>query len=320
MTISIPAIAIPAGHFSFETIDLSNPPRECLVNALGVEVTEPSIARMCGLGNIDPQHGPNSTPTSPAAIEVCLDYPLPQPGARLVTILPDLDSIGGMAVLLLRSNGRILSADLCDRVRRVAKADRFSRGTWPGPRDLPRTVDEILEDGNGLELGALALCVSDRMRTLHDRVCLVADWLTTGNIPEVYTAKIREPAERLLRSIRIGSTVFETHCDGAIAFVASLEPAALRQAYRLAPVIVALNPAYRFASGERGRKFTIARWADGDADLGIASQYLARLENGWGGQSGIKGSPQTTPSILSLGEVVKCVCKGLPPEPNTEVS
>ena len=301
--------------YIFETVDISHPPTTPVADALGIEITEPSIARMCGRGNIDPQHGPSSTPTSPAAIEACLDCSLPPKGTRLLTIRPDLDSVGGMAIFLLRSQGIEPGAKIRARVDRIAEADRFSCGLWPGPRELPKAVEEIFEDGNGIDLTAMTLCISDRNLQLTRKVELLACWLATGKVPETYAQRVFQPAERLLRSINTGATVFETHCDGTIASVTSIEPGALRQAYRFAPVIVALNPAFRFPSGERGSKYTIARWAEGDADLTVVAHHLSRSEEGWGGQPGIKGSPQTNPSRLALNKVVDCLRRGLPNAP-----
>lgn len=60
---------------------------------LGIEVTVPALAARCGLRNIDPQH--TGGDPQHAAIEVCLEAPLPPDGATLVTIRPDLDSVGG---------------------------------------------------------------------------------------------------------------------------------------------------------------------------------------------------------------------------------
>ena len=306
--------------YTFETVDISHPPTAPIANALGIEVTEPSIARICGLGNIDPQHCPSSVPTSPAAIEACLDCSLPPSGTRLLTILPDLDSVGGMAILLLRSQGIEPGAEIRARVDRIAESDRFSCGLWPGPRELPKEVEEIFEDGNGFDLTAMTLCISDRDLQLTRKVELLSCWLATGKIPETYVQRVFQPAERLLRSINTGATVFETHCDGTIASVTSIEPGALRQAYRFAPVIVALNPAFRFPSGERGKKYTIARWDEGDADLTVTAHHLARFESGWGGQPGIKGSPQAHPSRLDLKKIVDCLRRGLPNPPTGSTS
>ena len=306
-------------RFTFETVDLSNPPSEPMPDALGIEMTEPDIAALCGLGNIDPQHGPDSTPDSPAAIEACLDAPLPPEDARLLTIRHDLDSIGAMAVFLLRARGIELGAipDIRKRISRIADIDRFSQGPWPGSRPLPQSVEEILEDGYGHDLAAMTVCVFHRETRIEVKVERIADWLETGRVPGIYKRRATQPAEQLLQSMNEGKTVFTTHHhhDGVIGSVVSTMPLALRQAYRLAPVVVALNPEFRFSSGEQGRKFTIARWDESHADLGIAAEHIAHLEEGWGGQPGIKGSPQAHPSGLGLEQVIECLSHGLPKTP-----
>lgn len=71
-------------------------------NTLGIEVTRPDLAARCGLGNIDPQHGSNPQPAC-SAILASLTYPLPPVGTTLVTIRPDADAFGAMAVLTARS-------------------------------------------------------------------------------------------------------------------------------------------------------------------------------------------------------------------------
>lgn len=70
-------------------------------NTLGIEITRADLAARCGLGNIDPQHGLNPHPDS-SAIRSSLTYPLPPKGATLVTIRPDADALGAMAVLTAR--------------------------------------------------------------------------------------------------------------------------------------------------------------------------------------------------------------------------
>lgn len=75
------------------------------MNTLGVEVTQPALAARCGLGNLDPQHGNNPNINS-SAIEGAMTCALPPAGATLVTMRPDRDSFGAMAVLRLRAEGR----------------------------------------------------------------------------------------------------------------------------------------------------------------------------------------------------------------------
>ena len=300
--------------YSFEIVNPSSPPVETIANGLGIEMTEPSIARICGLGNIDPQHGPSSTSTSPATIEACLDAPMPPTGARLLTIRPDMDALGGMAVFVLRSEGVKFTDEMMARIKQVAEADRFSRGAWPGCRCFSATVDDILKDGDGPELTALGICGFDRKTDMARKVEIIADWLKTGQIPEIWINRALKPAQKLLASMNNGSTSFSLHADEAIAMVQSTQPGALRQAYRLAPVVIACNPAFRF-SDIRGVKYTIARWSDMDADFAPVAKHLADLEQGWGGQAGIMGSPQASPSKLKPEQVIECLKHGLPKQP-----
>lgn len=74
-------------------------------NTLGIEVTRSDLAAQCGLGNIDSQHGQNPHSDS-SAIRDSLTYALPPEGTTLVTIRPDADALGAMAVLTARQDGQ----------------------------------------------------------------------------------------------------------------------------------------------------------------------------------------------------------------------
>lgn len=279
---------------------------------LGIEVTDTEIARRCGLGVIDPQHGAATEPDAEAAIEAACRTPVPPAGSRLITLRADLDAIGAMAVLSHRSAGLRIDAEMGERIARIAVLDKFDFGEWPGTRPLPRTPEDILADGIGAELGAMAAAVSDRTVAMTERVAAMRTWLSHGRVPGLYARAAQEQAARLMRSLELGATRVELDATERVTIVVSIEPGALRLGYRLAPVVVALNPAHRFADEARGRKFTLARWAEGDADLDSAIGKLAPGESGWGGQRGIKGSPQDRASQLDLSRVVAAVRSSLP--------
>lgn len=272
---------------------------------LGIEVTDPGLAARCGLGNVDPQHQPGARPDAPAAIEACLDHPQPPAGSRLVTIRPDADAFGAMALLTLRAGGVRPDAEMRQRIARIAAADRFDRGTWSGPRPLPKTVSEVLADGPGPEQATLSAVAFDRDLSLADRVAAFARFLMSGEVPEAHRQAVRKRASHLMLSLTIGTTRVELAADGRLAVVISTEPGGLLLGYRLAPVVAALDPLFEFPSGEVGRKYTVARWAEGDADLNLFAARIAPLEAGWGGQAGIKGSPQFAPSRLTMERIVQ---------------
>lgn len=279
---------------------------------LGIEVTDPALAACCGLGNVDPQHKPDARPDAPAAIEACLDHPLPPVGSRLVTIRPDSDALGAMALLTLRAGGVIPDRAMRARIARIAAADRFDRGDWPGSQPLLRNVDEVLAFGPGPEQAVLAACAFDRSLPLAGRVGVFMRFLRTGDLPEGHRRDVRKRASHLMLSLTIGATRVDLSPCGRLAVVISFEPGGLMLGYRLAPVVAALNPHFEFPSGEVGRKYTVARWAEGDADLSLFAARIAALEDGWGGQAGIKGSPQFAPSRLTMERIVAELRADLP--------
>ena len=65
-------------------------------NTLGVEVTMPSLAAKCGLGNID-HHRSGDTSDTPSACEQALTWPYLD--CDVIGILADADTLTAMAVL-----------------------------------------------------------------------------------------------------------------------------------------------------------------------------------------------------------------------------
>lgn len=260
---------------------------------LGIEVTVPVLAAACGLGNIDPQHGPGGD--GRAAIEAALDWPMPPPGTLLVTIRPDLDSVGAMAVLGMRAAGEPIGPDACVRIDQIARADRHDRGAWPGPRPLASLWTEPTP------LAAPALLVADAGLDLSERVAGLRHWLATGQTAPRYCEKAVAGRREMAAALHAGTLRVRSLRGGRIAVVVGGRAEALRLGYCLAPVVVALNPAFRpAAGGEPYRKFTVAQYRAGHADFAGLRQVLALLEPGWGGSATILGSPQGASSQLSL--------------------
>lgn len=274
---------------------------------LGIEVTEPEIAATCGLGNIDPQHIAGASSNCNAAIEECLTAPYPPKGTRLLTIRPDLDALGAMAILNLRAEGHFLSSEVLERVARVAASDRFDKGNWPGPIPLPTRACDLFSDRKLEEIAAMSACAHDRELTLMERVSTIQKWLISGQVSSPHIKRVYDLNNQLLQSLAVGATRVEASDKFGIAVVISLEKNALRLGYHLAPVVVAVNPVFRFSDGLSGRKYTIACWSDADANLDPALSAILRLESGWGGQKRIKGSPQRHPSKLDIDTVVGIV-------------
>lgn len=79
----------------------------------------------------------------------------------------------------------------------------------------------------------------------------------------------------------------------------------------LAPVVIALNPAFQFGNTDPVRKFTVCQFKPNYVNLPAVFAELSEKEPGWGGTPTIGGSPQGVSSALSIDEVAEVVRKHL---------
>jgi hypothetical protein len=279
---------------------------------MGIEVTVPALAKRCNLGNIDPQHSGGDA--NRAAIEDALTTELPAEGSTLATVRADPDAVGAMAIFNLRTKGESLESAM-ERISIVATSDKFARGGYSGPKPLPTRdnpwIEETATAESSRELAAIAAAVMDFKVPLTDRVALMEKWLLTGAEPESYRVSVEKERSDMINALETGQIKHETRSGGKIAVVESTHRAATSVGYSLAPVVVALNPSFRFQGGDPHRKFTICQFAGGFADLKAATTELAALEQGWGGSPTIAGSPQGVNSELTIEQVIEVVAKHL---------
>lgn len=301
----------------------------------GIEVSVPGLAERC-IENIDPQHSMGNV--NLAAIEEVWQMPedeLPPLGVMLATVRADLDSVGAMALIVIRRKmdwTKILFSTR-DRINEVALADKFSRGVWSGPKPLP-TRDNPWPEGESAEssqpLAAIAAAVADFKVPLEQRVAFMEEWLLTGKEPGQYRPQVEKERMDLVAALESGQIVVEyrhiwdlpegwedvsapdpSYHIGVIAVVETSHRAATMVGYALAPVVVAKNPKFRFAGGPEHVKFTVCQHEFGHCDLKGALTKLQKLEDGWGGSPTIIGSPQGVGSKLTLDQVTELVGRHL---------
>lgn len=272
---------------------------------LGIEFTVPDLAAQCGLGNIDPQHGDGDG--TMAAIEAAIIHPLPVRGATLVTIRPDADAFGAMAVLAMRAAGQAITPAMRARIGAIAAEDSFLRGPWPGPRPLPTTAEAIDEVGPGvLTHGALVGGLIQARPDIDYGVRIVGDWIRHGTLPMGWLAWAQSAAAAIVAAIAQGSVKAALIRPG-IALVEGGAAGALRLGYRLAPVVIAVDTRPRGMSPMAWRRVSIAQWSAGHVDLRRATALLSAEEPGWGGSATIIGSPQGIPTALPLQGIIRII-------------
>lgn len=255
--------------YNFLVIDPRNPVVPS--NTVGVEVTDPKVAAMCDLGNVDPQHGcdsghfaaPDGYKPYRAAVHAATQCPLPASGATLATIRPDLDAVGAMAVLALRKAGHgvaLAATDAVCRIESIVRADCFTTsGAWrptplptaeqpwpagprPGP-EQPASVDSTAE------LAAINAVCQDRNRPLVFRVACAAAWILGGDTPPQAVAEAAYVATHDGDHVYLGERIGEVlAASRAKVDAARLDMVAALSDGRIA---AALAPCPKCGSGNR---------------------------------------------------------------------
>lgn len=272
-------------------------------NLYGLEVTVPVLAEACDLGNLDPQHlGGNA---SRAAIEDAMVVDLPSAEATLVTVRPDADSIGAMAVLLARQqygDSWIEKPGVSERIRIIADGDKEASGDWPGPKPIERPEDLVTP------FTVVNTEAMDFKKSMADRVASLREWLSTGTFESEADVKKHLEAEA---AVALKGLEIVVRASG-LAVVVGNHRLAMQFGYSAAPIVVATNPTFRFGGGEPHRKHTGARWNSAvHMQWDETKAELNDKETGWGGSSSIMGSPQGQNSVLSTEEVVEVFEKHL---------
>lgn len=282
---------------------------------LGVEVTISTLADRCKLGNIDPQHSKGNADLS--AIEYAMfnmdSAFINEDIVVLATVRADLDSLGAMVVIAAEIEG-LSAGNFRDRAMLVAQADKFARGGWrksalPSMSNL--WPEESASAESSAELAAIAAAVADFKVSLDTRVQWMRDWLLAGDEPAGYREKVENERCDLVKALESGDVKISQTFNSKVVVVITHHRAATMIGYASAPVVVALNPEFRFQGGDPYRKFTICQFTADYVDLKSVLADLSALENGWGGSPTIGGSPQGVSSKLSVQQVAEAVIKHL---------
>jgi len=277
---------------------------------VGIELTDIELSRYCHM-SIDPQH--NSSSNSITSIEMVYKYrdrlsKMAEIFSKvsLITIKPDLDSIGAMVLATLSINHQTLqiTGDILLRLIAIANSDRHgSTSKWNKHKRI-NYFNEPLFSKFGIPIGILSAIGS------HDDIGIklqyMTDYILTGTFEKFdkYTAIMLKKNE-----VSSKSTNVQIIIENKLVFVESNYRGAIGLGYRYAPVVLAKNPSYRFGqNGMKGVKYTIAQFNTSRVDIEKILNRILVLEKGWGGDiSSIIGSSQREPSKLTTEQVLDII-------------
>jgi hypothetical protein len=270
-------------------------------NTLGIEVTRPDFAAQCGLGNIDPQHVEDGTSS---AIEAALEWPLPPEGAVLVTNRPDKDSLGAMAVLLARAEGKQKKIDKC-LVNWIGALDRMpfrdARVMYPGlvamfSAEITDAMNTVVRASHG------------RYQDIPGKVAAFAKMLTS-EMPADEVAKLAEEFARRREQSQRQFTPAEIRGSVAFFYEPGNYDGARAHGNKFYPVIVVNDPQRHTDGGGVQDRWCIVRQTrpflvfdkkqfekeinEAEAKArGLTLEQLRAQNFSWGGPANMLVSPQ----------------------------
>ena len=276
-------------------------------DTLGIEVTSESLAARCGLGNNDPQHqiGGKSS-----AIEEALTWPLPRDGSKLVTIRPDKDSIGAMAIFALRAQGKENKIDKM-LVSWVGAIDRYG---YKNALEMHPYLASCF--GNSLATDVLnAICLNyEPWPELADKVYHVGRILC-GEMEDEELERLKKEARRP------NHREFPTEVHGELAFLkvcGELDQARNWANHRF-PIAVIYDDRH-FSEGRLIRKWSLVKQPQSSFDRfafeeainraeakarGITVEELRSKDLTWGGTPYIISSRESSLSESDVLEIVE---------------
>lgn len=277
---------------------------------IGLEITHKDLKKYSDI-NFDPQHS-NQNKHMRACVEDLyfglndLKEKIRNKNLWIMFLKTDLDSIAAGSVLKLYVDQGFsnFSEDVMKRIRTIANYDRYGRPWQATCMNINQLSKIKIPRG-------LFMLVSGWKNNLEFKIEQVTKWIITGTFDNI-TEYNRMAAKNFKDAVTSAKT--EIIEKRKLAFVKSDMRGAMGIGFQYAPVVLALNPSFRFGTGENrvyGRKWTVAQCEEGHIDMNLFKKLVNEIENGWGGSSTIMGSPQDKPSVFRKYPILDIIKKAI---------
>lgn len=276
-------------------IDSRNPNYEGV--GIGIEITTKGFEGL----NLD-HHGKYSDSKTPSAIEQALVFDLKKiPEGKMATVKPDPDSLGAMAVLLLRKEGKMPEEKL---VKAIGLLDRMGPGVFKdkGKELLNLAEDEFEDLSKKVRAIYYWVNVKNRNLPLEEKVLFMKKMLT-NEISQKEIEELYKENEKDLEKVKKESKIEEIK-PKEIVFIESKHLRSMEIGYEYGQVVIAYNPELKWPNGNVTPKYTIARY-DNHVDFNMKKllERLQKINPKWGGGENIISSPQGEDPKLSPEQI-----------------
>lgn len=286
-------------------------------NTLGIEITRVDFAAKCGLGNIDPQHGgPNPNPDSSAILD-SLSFPLPPKGTTLVTIRPDADAFGAMAVLTARFEGKeeLLRRELIEMIYLID-----CLGPAAASRQNPK-IQEYRPEGYAIQqISRGGPSWADPKAQVYAIMQVLTGSISRSQVEEIASTRKVNDAGELKFTVVMPDRAMLIETRGQYGFARQYGSARF-------PITIVCDFEY-VMPGVDGytphKRWCIVRNSFTAVDIeklklrlneseavarGVTIQELEKSALTWGGPKNLVSSPQGKESALNHNEITTIVCE-----------
>lgn len=284
---------------------------------LGIEITTKGFEGL----NLD-HHKEGDTQETPSAIEQAFQLDLekiPQEvlegKKKIATVRPDSDSLGAMAVLMLKienekNKKENKKENIIDEklVKAIGLLDRMGPGVFKNKgKELLGLNDEEFEKIDKLCRVANYFVKSTSI-PLEEKVLFMKN-LLKGEISPKEIEKIYEEDKNDLEKAKAESKI-EIINNGRAVFIESTAKRSMEIGYEYAPIVIVYNPNFQWPDGHLTPKYSIARYDKYvKFDLKGLLEELKKKNPKWGGLENIIGSPQGEDPQIEPEEMKKLVEK-----------
>ncbi len=279
---------------------------------IGFEITHRLLGKNLDL-NIDPQHKKTNI-TKQTCVEKLMEL-LPIIKKNIINkkiwlffLKTDLDSIAAAATLELYLNNTSISEPIVQkRIFNIANYDRHGRKWNPKFNQKNKYKTEETKQIKYKIPRGLFMLISGWKNTLEYKIQTMKEWILTGTFQDI--EKYNKMAIVNFKE-SLNNSKIEIIIPNKLVLVKSNKRGACGIGYQFAPIVIAMNPSFRFGFGDNrvyGRKWVVAQCDDGFITMSDVLRNMLEMEYGWGGSNTIIGSPQDSPSRITKEDMISAV-------------
>lgn len=217
-----------------------------------------------------------------SVIEKAFEVVPPPIGTILAVLEQNIDTVGSIAVIDLKSKGHMFTETEIARIKKIADESPYLPGRiWPGPRPLPNLKD-IWSGVTNRELYHLSYYIEKSDSDIYEKINVMKKYIKDGLISGIIKTSSESYRYKIVNDLENNKIKFKKYKD--IYLIKSNSEGALEIGHYLSPIIVLKTK----------DSIIVSRYAPEYLDLDILENDINMLEGGWKKVNNLLFSPPQT--------------------------